>query len=405
MVAVNSHAERDRLDALKSYEILDSEAEEEFDDFTALASEICGAPISLISLVDANRQWFKSKVGLEVNELPRDVAFCAHAIQGDELLEVPDAFEDHRFRENPLVTGDPNIRFYAGAPLVTPEGYRLGSLCVIDRVPRELNPSQREALARLGRQVVTLLELRRKRKELASAYVSLRELEAKRDGLVHMVVHDLRSPLQVIIGNLELTSGQPLTEEDRPCIDAAMKATTMLHSMVDNLLDVSRLESGSMPLRRTPVSLQDLVEEVVGLLAGAKKNRSIVLEAEEPIRTVNGDRSLLLRVIHNLLSNAVKFTDAEEGKIEIRFADQEGEIRLSITDNGPGVSKQCAELVFDKFFQMSGDEARAHSSGLGLAFCKLAIEAHGGRIGVRSPEAGGACFHLELPITDGAAPC
>ncbi len=131
---------------------------------------------------------------------------------------------------------------------------------------------------------------------------------------------------------------------------------------------------------------------MVGLLAGLKKNRSIVLEAEEPIRTVNGDRSLLLRVFHNSLSNAVKFTDAEEGKSEIRFADQEGEMRLSITDNGPGVSKQCAELVFDKFFQMSGDEARAHSSGLGLAFCKLAIEAHGGRIGVRSPEAGGACF-------------
>jgi len=149
-----------RLNALYHYDILDTPNSIEFDDFTRLASEICGTPIALISLVDVNRQWFKSKVGLAATETPRDISFCGHAIHGVELFEIRDASEDDRFRDNPLVTGAPDIRFYAGQPLVTREGYGLGTLCVIDQVPHQLNSTQRDMLKVLARLIVQQMELR-----------------------------------------------------------------------------------------------------------------------------------------------------------------------------------------------------------------------------------------------------
>ena len=161
--------EAERLAALRRYDILDTPAEETFDDFTRLASQICAAPVALISLIDADRQWFKSKAGLDLSETPRDVAFCAHSIQGGTLFEVPNALKDERFRTNPLVVGDPNIRFYAGAPLTTPDGFKIGALCVIDRVPRKLSPEQRDAMEILGRQVVAQMELRRLNQQLERA--------------------------------------------------------------------------------------------------------------------------------------------------------------------------------------------------------------------------------------------
>jgi PAS domain S-box-containing protein len=175
-----------RLESLHRYAILDTLPEQEFDDLSRLAALICGTPIALVSLVDENRQWFKAKVGIEESETPRDIAFCAHAIRDSGVMVVRDALADERFRENPLVTGDPNVRFYAGAPLCTAEGYALGTLCVIDRVPRELSADQLEALKALSRLVVNELELRRSVSDLSKAVLERRLVEGELDQLFHL---------------------------------------------------------------------------------------------------------------------------------------------------------------------------------------------------------------------------
>ncbi|GAB3313620.1 hypothetical protein GCM10027511_25060 [Hymenobacter humi] len=158
--------EPERLEALHTYQILDTDPEQVFNDLTQLAAFICGTPMSLVSLLDGERQWFKAKVGLAARETPREHAFCQYAMRADDVYEVPDAAADSRFAENPLVTGEPNIRFYAGAPLLSPEGQPLGTLCTLDTVPRELSEDQREALRILARQVMAHLELRRTRLQL-----------------------------------------------------------------------------------------------------------------------------------------------------------------------------------------------------------------------------------------------
>jgi GAF domain-containing protein len=168
-----------RLKVLWQYDVLDTVPEEVFDDLTDLASEICEAPMALISLVDEDRQWFKSKVGISLKETTRDISFCAHALRDGDLLIVSDARKDPRFKDNPLVTGPQKIRFYAGAPLTSPDGHVLGTLCVLDKQPRKLRPEQRQALRVLAHHVVSQLELRRHTRELAAARADMRNQAAE----------------------------------------------------------------------------------------------------------------------------------------------------------------------------------------------------------------------------------
>lgn len=176
--APNPLQETERLAALRTYDVLDSSAERAYDDIAACAAHICNTPIALVSLVDESRQWFKARVGLEAEQTPREHAFCAHAILDDVPLVVDDATRDERFADNPLVTGPPDIRFYAGAPLVTPDGHGLGTLCVIDQKPRELDARQLGVLESLARLVVDQLEMRRVARSLAESLERVRVMKA-----------------------------------------------------------------------------------------------------------------------------------------------------------------------------------------------------------------------------------
>lgn len=173
-----------RLAALERYDILDTPNEAAFDDIARLASQICGVPTALVSLIDEHRNWFKAKVGFDASETPRNIAFCDHAIRDVGVFEIEDAFLDQRFADNPMVVGGPRIRFYAGAPLRTPDGENLGALCVIDQEPGVLSPDQRTALAALASMVVAQLELRRSLANERAAAAESKESDARYRGLL-----------------------------------------------------------------------------------------------------------------------------------------------------------------------------------------------------------------------------
>jgi GAF domain-containing protein len=207
--------EAKRLKVLWEYEVLDTVPEEVFDDLTELAARICEAPIALISLVDENRQWFKAKIGITLGETTRDISFCAHAIKQTDLFIVPDATRDKRFAENPLVTSEPKIRFYAGAPLITADGYALGTLCVIDKVPRDLLPDQRQALRILARHVVSQLELRTRTRALSIAQKEGRRIRSE--------VEQLREELAKANRKIAKLKGEKSAKPSKPAKSKSKK--------------------------------------------------------------------------------------------------------------------------------------------------------------------------------------
>lgn len=236
--------EPERLAALARYEILDTTPEDAFDELARLASVICGTPIALVSLVDVSRQWFKARVGLDATETPRDISFCGHAIHESDLFIVSDALDDARFATNPLVTGEPNIRFYAGAQLTTPDGENLGTLCVIDRRPRRLNEEQRAALRTLARQVIVQLELRRIISEQQHVERTLRgerdALERLKNNFMSTVSHELRTPITSIRGSLGLLASGVLGElpdEAQQLVTVAERNSVRLITVVNDILD------------------------------------------------------------------------------------------------------------------------------------------------------------------------
>jgi GAF domain-containing protein len=225
MVVAN---EAERLKALHQYRILDTDPEQAFDDLTLIASQICGVPIAMISLVDEDRQWFKSRIGIEARESSRSISFCAHAIQQRGIFTVADASKDERFRDNPLVKGDPHIRFYAGAPITTPDGFALGTLCVIDYVPRKLTDDQNNALMALERQVTAQLELRRNLEELRVALDGIETLSAliplcSACQLNIVIPADTEAMQKVTAGVKELLAAKQWPEDEIMEVDLAVQ--------------------------------------------------------------------------------------------------------------------------------------------------------------------------------------
>jgi signal transduction histidine kinase len=394
--------ERGRLAALRRVQILDTPRERRFDDIVEIAAQVTGMPIALINLVDSDRQWGKALVGIDDSEAPRETSFCSVAIaSGDEVMVVDDTHEDPRFADNPLVTGEPWMRFYAGAPIVDRAGYRLGSVCVVDRVPRTLDEGQRRALRALARQTMDQLELRLALEADREEVRSLRELDRLRDQFVATVSHELRTPLTSIRGWLDLLieDAGTLESEERDALQRVDRNVDRLARLVGDLLDLTRADAGVLSMRSELVDLAALTRDAVASLANAEgaADRDVRLTVEPSIR-VTGDTQRLARVIDNLCSNAIKYTPPG-GRVAVDLGQRDGSAVLRVSDIGIGIPAAEREHLFRPFFRASTATDRGiPGTGLGLAVSKAIVERHGGSIAVSDAEGGGVVFTVTLPL-------
>lgn len=416
-----------RLKALHDYAILDTRSEQDFDDLTQLAAHICGSPIALVSLVDKDRQWFKSRVGLDASETPRDLAFCAHAILHDEIFEVPNALEDDRFSDNPLVTSDPSIRFYAGAPLNSPSGHNIGTLCVIDRVPRNLSEAQRTALEALSRQVVTQLELRKNLMALKDAIDELdesklsltelnRELERKRveaeaaslskSNFLANMSHELRTPLNAIIGYSEMLEEEvvDLGQQDlAPDLQKIRSSGIHLLELINDILDLSKIEAGRMSLHCEEFDLEATLNEICDTSQPLIGKNDNTLERDFALSSIVmfSDRTKIRQCIFNLLSNAAKFTKNGRIGIGARAIQSNGasRVKIIVEDSGIGMTEEQCAKIFDSFTQADESTTRNYGgTGLGLTITKRICEMMKGDISVVSTPGSGTKFTIDIPL-------
>jgi signal transduction histidine kinase len=389
-----------RLEKLKSYRILDTPSEDAFDRITRIVAETIGVPISAISLIDADRQWFKSKQGLAATQTGRDVAFCAHAILDNDLLIVEDALSDKRFRDNPLVAYPPNIRFYAGAPLRTSDGYNLGTLCAIDSKPRQLTDSHKQLLRDLSTLVIDEMELRLSLRGALSDLAERQKAKVLQEEFLSLVSHEIRSPLtssRGALGLLESGALGPLSGKMKDIAALASRNANNLLGLVNDLLDFQKLEAGKLEFDFDTADPARLLKEACENMANYSGERKVTIEVEAPaMPPLVCDGARLQQVLVNLLSNAIKFSPSE-GKISAAVATDHNTVRFTVRDRGPGIPAEFQPRIFQKFSQADG-AARGKGTGLGLALSKIIVEAHRGHIGYETESGKGTLFFFEIPL-------
>lgn len=397
--------EEERLQNLYEYEILDTLPEKDYDDIVALASFICQTPISAISFIDKNREWRKANVGLPGNTAKREESFCAYAILDSQPLIVNDALTDERFRNHPAVLGDIKVRFYAGVPITTPKGFNLGMLCVVDSVPRELEPEKLEVLQKLGNQICNLLELRLKNKKLS---LTIHELNEKNDKiqklsnmqakLLYIISHDLKSPLATLQNLLNLLLRENLSQEEIMLITKDLQLSVSNASfLLSNLLEwgINQVNQGKLTL--STFHLHSIVKQVAELfILNANKKGVEIRNLIDEQAYITADEGALSLVIRNLVQNALKFTS--NGTVTVSMQEENDRNVITVGDTGVGMSDEIKNKLFNWENRIKKEgTAKEKGSGLGLLMCKDFITQMGGEIWIESELGQGTKISFSVP--------
>ena len=379
------HNEAIRIKTLKSFSILDTFSEKEFNEITLLASIICETPMSLISIIDGDRQWFKSKVGIDIDETSREISFCGHAILNDgQLFTVEDSRLDERFYDNPLVSGLPNVVFYAGAPLVTSEGLSLGTLCVLDNKPKTLSAMQQKAMEVLSTNIISLFELKKANLLLGEKNIELETQRAELEMFANVAAHDLRSPLKNISSLTEILVeeyGFKLDDQANEMLKLLNSSSTILRSLVDGILNHSKAGS-IMKIKQDEIDLKDFIAEVTKLIDSSGE---YIFKTLFENQTIVINKIALQQIFINLIINGIKYNNKEHVEITIGFSETDSYYQFYISDNGMGIDKEHQSKIF-KIFEILGVEDRFGNkgNGIGLSTVKKLIEGLGGAISVDS---------------------
>lgn len=398
MIAPKNHEhEAERLALLESYAILDTELEEDYDNLVLLASEICGTPISVITLLDKDRQWFKAHHGLDTSETERKYSFCGHTIhEADNLFVIEDARVDERFHDNPIVVGDPNVVFYAGVTLNGSNGLPLGTLCVIDHEPKQLSESQLTALRILSDQVMNLLDLRKKKMELEKANEDLKLANRELDNFAAVAAHDLKSPLNNIItlsNCLEDFYAPKMDDEGKQIIEFIKSSSETLKKLITGLLNYSK--SGQFNIDdKTTILLTDLQRTINELFGGQKE---CTIKVKSNLESIYANKVAVEQILINLIANAIKYNDKSSIEIELEIREQDAFYEFLVKDNGPGIHEDDQEKIF-KIFEVISEQDRygEKGTGIGLATVKKVVEGLGGNISVLSQLGEGATFTFTI---------
>tara|TARA_R110000823_G_scaffold200958_1_gene331927 strand:+ start:32941 stop:34143 length:1203 start_codon:yes stop_codon:yes gene_type:complete len=388
--------EQERLAALRSYQMLDTLPEKDFDTITTLTASICDVPISFITLMDADRNYLKSHHGINLQESPRDTSFCGHAIVDNaEVFLVKDALKDIRFKDNPVVT-EQNIRFYAGVTLYTPDGYALGTLCILDNKPRELTDKQINALKALASQVVNLLEERKKNIALQKLQKELKENNEQLKNFAGIISHDMKMPLANMIITTDILKkkyGESMDDQGIEYLDYLKQSSFTLSEYITGLLEHYESDKTSQKSFEEFDTLH-LFEEIVELL---NINVDCEINLPEDNLEVSCNRAALEQILINLIGNSLKYNDKDKIVIDIDCEKKNGMLFIKISDNGVGIEKEKIVNIFELFTTLGTlDRNGKKGNGIGLSTVKKLITNLGGDISVASELGKGTTFDFSI---------